>query len=82
MKADIETIELYLLQKLSKEDAAAVRQRKKTDVLFRTDLLAQTKVQLVALMYGRRTRMMKILAAGESAFSDQNFKKQIAAIFK
>lgn len=82
MKTDTGIIESFLLQEMDHQERESFAARRNSDFVFRKNLIAQTKVHLAALLYGRNLRRAQILAAGERAFADPQFSQQVSAIFR
>ena len=82
MRTDTEFIEAYLTKQLDGAENEAVAKRREQDHVFRRNLIAQAKVHLAALLYGRNLRRAQILSAAEKAFADAGFSHEIRSIFR
>lgn len=82
MRTDSEWIESFLQQNLSTDELKVFTAKRAADRTFRQTFLAQAKVHLAALLYGRNRRRLLILDASEKAFGNEAFSKKIERIFR
>lgn len=82
MRTDTEFIEAFLLHKLGGEELRTFTARRSADRPFSLNVIAQAKVHLAVLLYGRSRRRAQILAAEEKVFADPEFRKEVSALFQ